>query len=367
MASPFRQIRIDGRLLDGPDIARWAEALVRTHDGASWARSLADTLKELVEGDGGLTARSSGTTGPPKTFTIPADDLVASARLTMHTFGLLPGDRALLCLPCDFIAGKLMLVRAFVCGLDLHVIDPGGGVLGHLGDERPFRFAALVPHQLQRALQEDSTRAERLFDTILLGGGPVPAALEEALHGFAPNVFHGYGSTETVTHVAVRALNGPSRSPHFTALGKVTFFVDEEGRAVIRTPHLHVQEHRTNDVIELVDARRFRWLGRFDHVVLSGGKKIFPEELEARTARVLDRPHFFTALADDALGQCVALVIEGDALTEAEEALVRAKLAEVLTKHERPKRILALRAFRRTSGGKIIRALDGWEPTSRGS
>lgn len=358
MASPFQRIILDGLPRQGEAILHWSAELAERHSDAPWTRSLGATLRELVTGSGALAARTSGTTGPPKPMTVPADDLIASARLTAATFGLKEGDRALLCLPCDFIAGKLMLVRAFVSGLDLQAIDPSGSVLGHLPDDRSFHFAALVPQQLHQAIGEDRARTERLFDTVLLGGGPVSAVLAEALQGLRTRVFHGYGSTEMVTHVALRALNGPDAADHFTALGTVRFAVDDRGCLVVHTPHLRTTEHRTNDVVELLDDRRFRWLGRSDNVILSGGKKLFPEALEARTAAVVPVPHFFAAMPDERLGQCTVLVLEAAPLTPEEEAALLTALERVLTKHERPKRILTLRSFRRTSSGKVVRSLE---------
>lgn len=357
MASLFQRITIDGRTYEGDDVLRWSEALVRDHDRAAWALSLAATLRELTTGSGALTAHTSGTTGPPKPFVLAPDDLITSARLTIGTFGLASGDRVLLCLPCDFVAGKLMVVRAFVGGLDLHAIDPAGNVLDRLRSGERFRFAAMVPQQLQQALTHDRARTERLFDTVLLGGGPVGRTSSDAVQGLSTRVFHGYGSTETLTHVALRAMNGPGRSDLFHALGAISFSTDDHDRLVVHTPHLHTKSHRTNDVVELIDAHRFRWLGRYDNVILSGGKKFFPEELEARTAPVIARPHFFLAEADEQLGQRVVLVLEGDAPSPAEERTLREALERVLTKHERPKRIVALRSFRRTSSGKVVRSL----------
>jgi len=138
-----------------------------------------DTMLQLVMLRKGLPAATSGTTGPPKWMKIPRRDLVHSARLTGESFGLVPGDRALLCLPCDFIAGKMMLVRAFALELDLHIIDPRGSVLDNLKVPDRFRFTAMVPLQLHRIIQEDRSRVEQQFDTILLGGGPVSEALIE--------------------------------------------------------------------------------------------------------------------------------------------------------------------------------------------
>lgn len=346
----FVRLTIDGQRMDT------AQAITHFKDLSSeapWCRGVVDTLRDL--GVAGMWASTSGTTGPPKRFRIPHEDLISSAQLTGRTFGLNAGDRALLALPCDFIAGKLMLVRAFVLGLDLHCIDPRGSVLQNLRTNDRFRFAALVPLQLHRMLQEDRSRVEQQFGTILLGGGPVSNALTEELKDLKVDVYQSYGSTETVTHVALRRLNGPDAMEHFTAIGDVHFGRDPRGCLVVYTPHLSVSQHVTNDLAELESDVRFRWLGRFDNVILSGGKKIFPEQLEARTQGLIPYPHYFTGVHDDVLGQAVMLVLETERPRSEVMPQVMEHLMGILHPHEWPRRVQTLARLERTSGGKVIR------------
>lgn len=353
----FDALIVDGNRLSGAQALRHFEA-ARAAGGkrAEWMKEVQEVVEALMlSQDGGLLAATSGTTGPPKRMRIPRISLVNSARLTAEAFGLRAGDRALLCLPCTYIAGKMMLVRAMVLGLDLHAIDPQGSILEKLDPSERFRFTAMVPLQLHRALREDRRRVEEQFDAILLGGGPVSRQLEDDLCGLRTQVFQGYGSTETVTHVALRRINGAQASSHYTALGEVTFALEERGCLVVRTPHLLAREQVTNDLAELIDDRHFRWLGRIDHVILSGGKKIHPEELEARTAGVIPFPHYFTATPDDRLGQAVTLVVEADRELDQVRAEVMEALQGVLAAHELPRRIVAVRELRRTSSGKVLR------------
>ena len=275
--------------------------------------------------------------------------------MTGNSFGLKAGDKALLCLPCEFVAGKLMLVRAFVLGLDLHVIDPRGSILDKLGEDLRFRFAAMIPLQLHRIIHEDRERTERSFDTVLLGGGPVSDALIEDLRSLDVRVFQSYGSTETVTHVALRRLNKSGPEDAFTALGDVHFGRDPRGCLVVYTPHLSMKQHVTNDLVDLLDDQQFRWLGRHDHVILSGGKKIYPEQLEAKTAGILPYPHYFTGVHDDVLGQAVMLVLETDRPQNEVLPEVLERLMTVLHPHEWPRRVQALQRIQRTVSGKIIR------------
>jgi O-succinylbenzoic acid--CoA ligase len=351
----WQRLQMDGRWLEGKDLLSFAHDLRTDNDTAEWSAPLAGVITDLSQKRGPLLMHTSGTTGTPKPLRIGRSDLRASAALTAATFGLRPGDRALLCLPCDFVAGKMMVVRAMLLELDLHIVDPRGSVLTNLRTHDRFRFAAMVPLQLHRALQEDKARLQRQFDTILLGGGPVSDALIEDLQDLDVAVFQGYGSTETVTHVAVRRLNGPGRSTSFEAIGKVHFGRDPRGCLVVYTPHLSTTQHVTNDLVELIDDTHFHWLGRHDHVILSGGKKIFPEQLEARTAGVIPYPHYFTGVHDDVLGQAVMLVLETERPQQEVLPEVLSSLMTTLHPHELPRRVQALRRIQRTSGGKIIR------------
>ncbi|MDX9752283.1 MAG: AMP-binding protein, partial [Flavobacteriales bacterium] len=337
IARAFDRITVDGKEMSAMDLYLRADRM-KDKARTEWTGHLLDVLSPLALGRGGLRVRTSGTTGPPKRFTIPRADLVHSARLTGATFGLLPGDRVLHCLPTAFIAGQMMLVRGFALGLDMHFIDPQGGVLNKLKVRDRFKFTAMVPLQLHRAVQEDRARVEAQFDTILLGGGPVSQALIEDLAGLGVQVFQGYGSTETVTHVALRRLNGPGGGDGpFTAIGRCHFGRDPRGCLVVYTPHLGTKQHLTNDLVDLLDDTTFRWKGRFDNVILSGGKKIFPEQLEARTAGVLHYPHYFTGVSDPVLGQSVMLVLETDRPQDEVLPEVLEQVMAVLHPHEWPR------------------------------
>jgi O-succinylbenzoic acid--CoA ligase len=357
MANAFDGLTLDGvQLRSLQAYQHFSRLNGRRRKAETWKEEIHHLMMELVLlGGKSISASTSGTTGPPKSMRIPRNDLVNSARLTAGAFNLQEGDTALLCLPCAFIAGKMMVVRAMALGLDLHVIDPHGSVLQHLGPDSRYRFTAMVPLQLHRAIQEDRIRVERQFHTILLGGGPVSEALEEDLQGLRTDMFQGYGSTETVSHVALRRLNGPHRQEHYTAIGRVSFSLDDRGCLVVHTPHLRTKQHVTNDIVDLCDDRRFLWHGRIDNVILSGGKKIFPEQLETRTAGLIPWPHFFMPFPDARLGEAVGLVLE----TEEDAAQVihelMPTLSKVLDAHEMPRRVTALRHFVRTGSGKVVR------------
>jgi O-succinylbenzoic acid--CoA ligase len=363
MAFVFDRITLDGRTLHSVRAVEHFDRLADDPRHGPWAGSVKELVHDLLlYKTRPLTVHTSGTTGAPKPIKIPRRDLVRSARLTAEVFGLKEGDRALLCLPAAYIAGKMMVVRAMVTGLDLHAIDPRGSVLENLGTTDRFRFAAMVPLQLHRAIQEERARVEEQFDTILLGGGPVSEVFVEDIADLKVKVFQGYGSTETVTHVALRPLtaaaaNGAAHGTGapFTAVGQVGFARDPRGCLVVYTPHLSTGQHVTNDLVDLVDDTHFHWNGRYDNVILSGGKKIYPEQLESKTAGVLPFPHYFTAVNDHVLGQAVMLVLETDLPQDEVLPDVIEKVMAVLSPHEWPRRVQALRRIQRTETGKVIR------------
>lgn len=359
---------MNGNLLVGNDALEYLQKLSNDTKNAQWARPISALITDLINfRSKALETKTSGTTGVPKAIRIPRRDLVASAKLTARSFKLKEGARVLLCLPGNFIAGKMMVVRAMVTGSDLHMIDPRGSVMENLRSKDRFQFTAMIPLQLHRAIQEDRARVQQQFDTILLGGGPVSSALIEDVRELDTAIFQSYGSTETVTHVALRALNPAALKKKmirtatafgdvpFQAIGKCTFSIDPRGCLVIYTPHLSTKKHVTNDLVDLINDTQFRWQGRWDNVILSGGKKIFPEQLETRTAGVIPYPHYFTSTPDDQLGQAVMLVLEANDPAELVLPEVMDRLMHILDPHELPRRVRALRTFARTDSGKVIR------------
>ena len=155
--------------------------------------------------------------------------------------------------------------------------------------------------------------------------------------------------------VALRRIGDPTMT--YRALGQITFSVDNRDCLVIHTPHFAVKELVTNDVVELIDEHRFRWIGRYDHVINSGGVKVFPERIEQQIAPLFTRRFFIAACADEKWGECVALAIEGDPLSATDEAALLARIRERVGRYEVPRRLFYLPAFAETSSGKVIRRL----------
>lgn len=317
---------------------------------------VADFLDEWHSSADFVWGHTSGSTGAPKPIKLLKHDMEESARLTVDYFGLAAGTTMLLCLSPDYIAGKMMIVRALLSGADLLVVPPSSRPLTSV-DER-VDFAAMVPAQVVESLCDDAQcgRLARV-GALIVGGAPLPPVAEERLSDLPVRSYATYGMTETVSHVALRRIGDPTMT--YRALGQITFSADNRDCLVIHTPHFAVKELVTNDVVELIDKYSFRWIGRYDHVINSGGVKVFPERIEQQIASLFTRRFFVAACADEKWGECVALAIEGDPFSATDEAALLARIRERVGRYEVPRRLFYLPTFAETSSGKVIRWLPG--------
>ena len=273
----------------------------------------------------------------------------ASARITCRFLGLKEGDTALLCLPLDYIAGKMMVVRAQTCKLRLISIAPDGHPMAT--DSGPIDFAAMVPLQVWNSLQ-DAQQASRLcaIRHLIIGGGAIDANLAAALADFPNAVWSTYGMTETLSHIALRRLNGPERSDWYTPFDGVKVSLNEDGCLLIDAPAVHDGLLVTNDLAE-IDGNRFRILGRKDNVICSGGIKIQIEEVEALLRPHLSMPFMITKGPDARLGQQVVLLTE-----DADREQVETICHKVLPRYWQPRRIVSVSYLPLTETGKPARA-----------
>ena len=298
-----------------------------------------------------LLVHTSGSTGRPKPLVVEKRRMEASARITCRFLGLKAGDTALLCMPLDFIAGKMVVVRALVWGLRLVSVEPSGHPLRGL--KEPPVFAAMVPMQVYNSLQvEEERRRLRGIRHLIIGGGAVSADLAAALRDFPGAVWSTYGMTETLSHIALRRLNGPGASEWYEPFESVGVSVDGEGRLVIDAPEVCAARLVTNDIADIApDGRRFRIRGRRDNVVCSGGLKLQIEEMEERLRPYVGVPFLITKRPDEKFGEAVVLL----AATADMEAVRRA-CREHLSRYEQPRAFMAVDHIPLTPTGKPARA-----------
>lgn len=298
-----------------------------------------------------LLVHTSGSTGKPKPMLVEKRRMEASARITCGFLGLRAGDTALLCMPLDFIAGKMVVVRSLVWGLQLVAVEPSGHPLKGL-TESPT-FAAMVPMQVYNSLKvEEERRLLRDIKHLIIGGGAVNSDMAEALRGFPNAVWSTYGMTETLSHIALRRLSGAEASEWYEPFDGVGVTTSADGCLVIDAPAVCAHPLVTNDIAEIApDGRRFRIRGRRDNVVCSGGLKLQIEEMEARLQPHLNVPYMISKRPDDKFGEAVVLL----AVTDDMESV-----CEVCRKHmpryEQPRYFLAVSELPMTPTGKPARA-----------
>ena len=300
---------------------------------------------------------TSGSTGLPKSISISRAAMVASAKLTQHALQLKAGEAALLCLDPNYIAGKMMIVRAFVTGLKLLAVDPSLNPFAKLQPHLPIDFAALIPSQLMEILRSDSRDKLNRIKNIIVGGAALSEETRQMLTEVRAQIFATYGMTETVSHIALQALNGKSASEYFKILPGVSVWTDDRGCLQIKTPFLE-DEITTNDIVEIKNADEFKWVGRFDNVINTGGVKIIPEQLESQiqnvlTAMQVSNRFVASSVPDPIFGEKLVLLIEGKLSLPVD--VVMSSLEEKLPRYHVPRQIVVNANIVTTENGKVNR------------
>ena len=281
-----------------------------------------------------VRVKTSGSTGDPKPMLVEKCRMLASARRTNDFLGLKEGDTALLCMSLDYIAGKMMVVRALERGLRLISVEPSGHPLRVIqrGQSPSIDFAAMVPLQVYNSLQVAAER-DRLMQIrhLIIGGGAIDEGLAASLKDFPNAVWSTYGMTETLSHIALRRLNGPDASEWYTPFDSVRLSLSEEDCLVIDAPEVCTTTLVTNDIAAFCPDGTFRILGRKDNVICSGGIKIQAEEVERQLRPHLRESYLITKRPDDKFGEVVVLLTEGS-VDEARQVCER-----ILPKYHQPR------------------------------
>ncbi len=329
------------------------ETLLRKTSGTSdWEKSWLDFLAEWYNGMNYIEVQTSGSTGPPKIIRLNKAFVAASARRTIRFFNLKENDRVLHCLPSNYIAGKLMIVRALIGRLNVHVVDPSTDF--SFLKKKPFKFAAMVPNQVGKLLEFGIWNLEFL----LIGGSSIPQNLVEKLQTVSTACYSSYAMTETATHIALRKLNGTDASEFYHCLEDIEVELSEEGCLRIKMPGFE-KPLQTNDLAELRDQKTFQILGRADNVIISGGIKFSPEQLEKKLEPHIRQPFIISWLPHETLGQQLILLVQGNQTQETTTTL-QSVIQHHLDKFERPRQIRSVPQLPRTPNGKIDRnSLNG--------
>ena len=298
------KFKLNGYGYSNEELKEVAYSLIK--EGEDFEKDIGDFLLDWLSPDLQLTVRTSGSTGIPLGIALKKQHMVNSAKVTGEYFQLEAGDRVLLCLSPQYIAGKMMLVRAMVLGLELDFVAPTSRPLD--GVNKSYKFCAMVPLQL-----ESSINKLNQIQTVIVGGASVSSQLIKLIANSNTKIFETYGMTETITHVAVRPLNQydtKSKFGAFKILPDITISQDDRKCLVINAPNITDDPVITNDIVELISEKEFLWQGRFDNVINSGGIKLIPEQIEQKLSSLIPSRFFVSALPDLKLGQKLVLVVE---------------------------------------------------------
>ncbi len=320
-----------------------------------------DFIKEWFSESKTVKIQSSGSTGIPKIFFIEKSKMLNSAEMTCDFLGLKEGNLALLCLPIEYISGKMMVVRSISRKLKLKIAQTSLNPLENITEE--IDFCALTPLQVENSLDKI-----HWIKNLIIGGASVSEALKQKIQesltkkekGFESlsltnnsqtKIFETYGMSETLSHIALKQIF-PNPEDWFTVFDGVDISLDERGCLKIFAPKLNSEVLQTNDLVEINDKKQFRFLGRIDNVINSGGAKIFPEELEKLVKKEIPNEVVFLGIEDEKLGQKLILIIEGQ---ESDSINQKLSIINYEKSFHKPKEIIFVKQIPRTPNGKVSR------------
>ena len=309
-----------------------------------------DFVKEWFSESKTVKIQSSGSTGIPKIFEVEKIKMLNSAEMTCNFLGLNEGDVALICLPIEYISGKMMAVRSILRKLKLIIAEPSANPLQNINEK--IDFCAMTPLQVENSLDK-----LHLIKNLIIGGASVSETLKQkisqtlTLSNSRTRIFETYGMSETLSHIALRQIF-PNQEDWFTVFEGVEISLDERNCLIIFAPKLNSEVLHTNDLVEINHKNQFRFLGRLDNVINSGGAKIFPEELEKIIKQHIPNEVVLIGVADEKLGQKLILIIEGT-----ESQAINQKLSAINYKKSfhKPKGIIFVNKIPRTPNGKVNR------------
>lgn len=334
--SVHNRFKLNGFHLDKDDLCRVAYSFIK--EGEAFEKPVGIFILDWFDEKDYIEMTTSGTTGAPKKIYVNKQAMVSSALATGNFFDLQPGNKVLHCLPAQYVAGKMMFVRAFILGLDMDFVEPTSTPLER--NEEIYDFAAMVPLQAQHSLEK-----LRQIKKLIIGGAKVNSALANELMQIPAEIYETYGMTETITHIAAKKVGEEA----FKVLPYITVAEDERHCLVVTAPKISDEVVVTNDVVKVLNESEFVWLGRIDNVINSGGVKLFPEQIEEKLSHKIERRFFVASQEHPELGEKLVLAVEGDAYVIDDEAFGE------LGKYEKPKVVLFIPKFLETPTGKVLR------------
>lgn len=307
-------------------------------------------LEEWFSDSDTVKVQTSGSTGTPKVFDIEKSRMINSAEMTCNFLGLKEGDAALICLPVEYISGKMMMVRSMIRKLKLIVVDPSINPAETLNQK--IDFCAMTPLQVENSLDK-----LYLIRNLIIGGAAVSEDLKKKMKEALKNsdsetfIFETYGMSETLSHIGLKQIL-PNPEEYFTVFENVEISLDERNCVRIFAPKLNPEILQTNDLVEIKNEKQFKFLGRIDNVINSGGAKIFPEQLEALVKKEIPNEVVFLGVDDASLGQKLIAVLEGG---KSDDLIKKVREIQFEKSFHKPKEIVFVEKIPRTPNGKISR------------
>ncbi len=339
----------------------------------AWPEAKLETVFDAARWRGAILIPTGGTGGRVR-WAIHSWSTLASAARALDVF--LGGGpfTHVSTLPVWHVSGLMPAVRALETGGTLWLDEWKTLETGTPPATPPARaIISLVPTQLQRLLSQSAVMAWlRECRAILLGGAAAPAALLDAARSARLPVALAYGMTETAAVVAAQTpadfLAG--EPPSVSTLPHARVWIADDtgepslpekpGRVMLEADslfHGYFPESRTTDSFAAEDdgvldrQGRLQLLGRRDRVIITGGEKVNPQEVEAALrASGLVEEVLIVGEKHPAWGQQVVALFTGAPRTDQE---LHAALATQLAPPARPKRWLHVSHLPLDERGKI--------------
>jgi len=348
MNRKFSGVTLNNKFFSIEELIVYSEKILESAKLPEWEEKIYGFILTFLDDHDFIEQLSSGTTGTPKKFQLSKNAMIESAKNTIDALALKLNDRALLCLPIDYIAGKMMVVRALVGGLNLYWEEPSSSPT--LDKYDSIDFCAMVPMQVYNSIK--NITLIKSIRNLIIGGSELRTDVKEMFKDFPHSIYETYGMAETCSHIALRKISGVDRHESFETLPGIEISVD--GRSCLKIAAYYLEgEVVTNDVVEFIDEKHFVWKGRFDNLINSGGIKINPEELEASISKIIDLECAVIGIADEKFGECVVLFIESEKEIDKTELL--SQLKENLSSHFVPRQLVVVKNLPRNKSFKIDR------------
>lgn len=294
-----------------------------------------------------ILARTSGSTGTPKEIKLAKTFVKRRAEATNSFFGLSSGSRFHSCVGADFIGGKMMLVRAMLAGGKFTWEVPSNRPLQAISSNETIDLLAVVPSQMLHILSNMKLLPE--LRNIIIGGSSIHPELRKNIAESSLVCYETYGMTETSSHIALRRIV-PAQDVPFHTIGDVIVSADDRGCLVIDFPG--GEQVITNDLAKIISPSEFFILGRVDDIIVTGGKKVNPAEVEIVLSELSRTEVTISSIPDKKWGEKVVAVVRG----YEDVSLVTNSINESkLPNWQRPKDVIVVSIFPRTPNGKIDR------------